>query len=65
MLVHAGDLAVFRTDMESLSEVISLTKSFCVENSASVKWEKSCGFWYGPGDFAPVVCEGASWSCIC
>lgn len=27
MLVHAGDLAVFRTDMESLSEVISLTKS--------------------------------------
>lgn len=49
LLAYAYDVAVFCTDLESVTEVVSITKKFCEASGAAVNWDKKCGLFTGLG----------------
>lgn len=62
VLAYADDVAVFCTDMQSVSEVVSMAKSYCDATGALVNWQKTSGFFYGAWDVTPVEYEGIRWN---
>lgn len=62
VLAYADDVAVFCSDLDSVSEVVQLTNTFCESSGAAINLEKSCGLFYGSWDSTPDVFEGIGWS---
>lgn len=59
---YSDDIAVFCSDLTSVSAVIQTTKAFCVASGAAVNWDETCCYLYGGWDVMPGVSDGIRWS---
>lgn len=63
MLAYAHSVAIFCCDVESVRQVVQLTKLFFYEASGvAVNWEKSCAFFYVGWDATPNALKGIQWT---
>lgn len=44
LLAYSNAVALFCRNLESVTEVVSLTKNVCEESGTAVNWSESCGF---------------------
>lgn len=59
---YADDIAVFCSDQDSVSNAISVARSFCKVTGSVINWSKSLGFWHGDWDDTPDVFESMQWT---
>lgn len=61
VLAYADDVAVFRSDMPSVSCVIQRTNNFCEASGVAINKPKTTAFAYGRCDSVLDVFDGIHW----
>lgn len=61
VLSYADDLAVFCDDYDSISEVVTVAKSYCEKTGSAINWDKCIGFWHGAWKSPPCTFANIQW----